>query len=161
MVSNKHKHVRFEEGHSSPLVSKLMTEILLLRSLRINEKELETLFEEGLNNIVLKTKILLSITDSIDEDARKKRTPVPHSESLHWRTNLERKSTQPKLEHKSQSKSKVETLEPFTFEQMANLLNVTISDMPLIVSIASAFRADVLKKVTLHPKNPSKQKKKR
>ena len=151
-MTSKHKSAKFEEGHNSSIISKMLNEILFLKSLdgksNENDKACEQLFKDTLYSLVLKTKLLLSIVDSIDSDNK-----LTTSSGIHWRSDSRQTPTKKFSEQLKKilvAKPKKEGTELLTYEQLAPLLHVNITDVPLLISIASAFRNDISKKVIPH-----------
>ncbi|EFC41977.1 predicted protein [Naegleria gruberi] len=159
VVTSKHKTAKFEEGHNSSIISKLLHELLFLRSVdqtSEGEKACEQIFKDTLYGLVLKTKLMFSIVDSIDSETNR----IIPTNAVHWRSDSKQtptKSLSEQLKKILVSKPKKNGSERITYEQLSHLLHVNISDIPLLMSIASAFRSDISKKVIPHKVSKKKK----
>lgn len=143
----------------------MLSEILCLKTLNDSSETnavCEQLFQDTLYSLVLKAKLLLTLADSLNVEQSSKNSIQNTSSLLSWRSQKKQysKGLADVIKKKfNNEKSKKQTPEPITYAQMAGLLGVSVSDMPLLISIASAYRADIVKKIVPQIKSSSKKKK--
>ncbi|KAG2387285.1 hypothetical protein C9374_001617 [Naegleria lovaniensis] len=166
VIVSHQSRVKFEEGHASDMISNMLSEILCLKTLNDSPETnavCEQLFQDTLYSLVLKAKLLLTLSDSLNIEQPSKNSIQAAPSLLSWRSQKKQNSKGLadviKKKFNNNEKSKKQNPEPISYGQIAGLLGVSTSDMPLLISIASAYRADIVKKVVPQIKSTSKKKK--